>query len=54
MGEGDVGGGGRIASHTHTAKELQVNPNDSMQESSQFFGPGWAAITASKQPARGL
>lgn len=39
---------------TYTGKKLQVNPNDSMQESSEFLSPGWAAITASKQPVRGL
>lgn len=38
---------------THTAEELRVNPNDSMQESNEFLWPGWAAITASKTAGEG-
>lgn len=38
---------------THTAEELRVNPNDSMQESNEFLWPGWAAITVSKTAGEG-
>lgn len=38
---------------TQTDEELQPNPNDSMQESNEFEGSIWAAITASKTAGEG-